>query len=219
MDTAAAACSVAAWEDGQTLAWRQETMVRGHAEALLPMVRAVLRDAAQPVGAFDSIAVTVGPGAFTGIRIGLAAARGIALAAGLPCIGVTTLEAIAAGALMEEHPAIESLLVVIDTKRDDIYAQVFDPDGGMRGAAMACSYEALAAQMRIGPILVAGDAATTVVSYMCQQGMEAIPSHVAGCADPRIIAAIAARQIRAGSALLPPEPVYLRHPITTPPRM
>jgi tRNA threonylcarbamoyladenosine biosynthesis protein TsaB len=218
MDTAAVACSVAAWEDGEVLAWQQKTMARGHAEALLPMVQAVLRDAAQPIDAFDVIAVTVGPGAFTGIRIGLAAARGIALAAGLPCIGVTTLEAIAMGTLMEEHLAVESLLVAIDTKRDDIYAQVFDPDGGMRGTAMACSYEALADQMGAGPTLVAGDAAGKVVSYLCKQGVEVISSHVSGAVDPRAVAAIAARRMLTQTGLFPPEPLYLRLPRTTLPR-
>ena len=97
LDTATAACSVALWRDGAVLARRFEAMLRGQSEALMPMVGAVLAEAGCGFKDLDAIAVTVGPGAFTGLRIGLAAARGMALAAELPLIGVTTLEAVVHG--------------------------------------------------------------------------------------------------------------------------
>src|SRR3954469_5612836 len=97
LDTAGAACSVAVLRGVVVAASRSEPMARGHSEALMPMIRAAMRDAALEFDALDLIAATVGPGAFTGIRIGLAAARGLALAAGKPAVGVTSFEAVAEG--------------------------------------------------------------------------------------------------------------------------
>ena len=87
IDTSAAACSAALWRDGAVIAREHAAMARGHAESLMPMVERVMRGAAYE--SLDAVAVTAGPGAFTGLRIGLAAARGIALAAGIPAIGVS----------------------------------------------------------------------------------------------------------------------------------
>ncbi|MCH7931874.1 MAG: tRNA (adenosine(37)-N6)-threonylcarbamoyltransferase complex dimerization subunit type 1 TsaB, partial [Proteobacteria bacterium] len=89
LDTATAACSVALWSDGTVLAQRFATMARGHAEALMPMVEAVMAEAGLAFADLDLVATTVGPGTFTGLRVGLAAARGLALAGGLPIVGVT----------------------------------------------------------------------------------------------------------------------------------
>lgn len=126
-DTAAAACSAALWRDGTVRARRLEPMARGQAEALLPMVRAVLDEAGAAFADLDLLAVTVGPGAFTGLRIGLAAARGLALATGLPCLGVTTLEAVAQAVPAAARTG-DAILAVLDTRRDDVYAQTFGND-------------------------------------------------------------------------------------------
>jgi tRNA threonylcarbamoyladenosine biosynthesis protein TsaB len=101
-DSAQAACSAAVRRDSTLAARRFARMERGHAEALMPMIVAVLADAGIGFPALDAVAVTVGPGSYTGIRVGLAAAKGIALARGIPLIGVTTLEAVARAA----HPQI-----------------------------------------------------------------------------------------------------------------
>jgi tRNA threonylcarbamoyladenosine biosynthesis protein TsaB len=96
-DTSAGACSAAVLGgDGTVLARRCEALERGHAERLLPMLRDVLAEAGVEIADLALLAVTIGPGTFTGIRIGLAAARGLALASGLPLVGVTSLEAVAA---------------------------------------------------------------------------------------------------------------------------
>src|SRR3978361_1396056 len=94
LDTALGACSVALLADGETLAHEHRTMQRGHAEALAPMFKPVMREAGLSFAALDRIAVTTGPGTFTGQRVGLAFARGLRLALGKPAIGVTTLDAI-----------------------------------------------------------------------------------------------------------------------------
>ena len=144
LDTATSACSAALWEDGAVRARRLTITERGQAEALMPMVLAVLEEAGEDFAGLDLLAVTVGPGAFTGLRIGLAAARGMALAAGLPCLGVTTLEAVAHGVGADER-ARATLLVALETKRADLYVQAFD--GGLQplGEPRAVAAEAIPA--------------------------------------------------------------------------
>ncbi len=123
LDTALAACSAAISRDGVTLASRSERIGRGHDRVLMPMLGAVLADAGLDYADLDGIAATVGPGAFTGIRIGLAAARGLVLALGRPGAGVTTLESLAARA----GPG--PLVATLDSGRGDFFAQAFDGDG------------------------------------------------------------------------------------------
>jgi tRNA threonylcarbamoyladenosine biosynthesis protein TsaB len=98
IDTALSACSVAVVRDEQTLATCVEPMARGQAERLSPLVREVMTQAGVSFDMLDRIAVTRGPGAFTGLRVGLAFGRGLALALDIPCIGLSTLEVLAAGA-------------------------------------------------------------------------------------------------------------------------
>ena len=121
-DTSAAACSVAVWADRGVAAERFEAMARGQAEHLLPMIEETLAAAGIAHGQLDGIGVTRGPGAFTGLRIGLAAARGLALSLGVPAVGITTFEALAIRA-----PA--GCVVAIDTKRTDFYCQRFGSGG------------------------------------------------------------------------------------------
>ena len=123
MDTATNACSAALLENGGLVAHRFQIMQRGQSEALMPMVRDVLAQAPgiQP----NLIAVTVGPGAFTGIRIGLAAARGLGLAWNIPVAGIATTLALAASLTPQER-AGKRLVVIIDSKREDLWVQQFD---------------------------------------------------------------------------------------------
>src|SRR5215475_8271992 len=124
LDSSGAACSTALWRRGTVVARRYRAMERGHAEALMPMLVETMAEAGEALRALTAVAVTVGPGAFTGIRIGLAAARGIGLAAGIPVVGVTTFAAVAA-AVSETERAGRRLLVVLDSKRGDVFVQEF----------------------------------------------------------------------------------------------
>ena len=95
IDTTLDACSVAIVRDGETLASLHEQMNRGQAERLAPMVREACANANVALSQIDRIAVTAGPGSFTGVRVGLSFARALALALDKPCLGVSTLEALA----------------------------------------------------------------------------------------------------------------------------
>ena len=214
MDTAAGACSVAVWATDRVVE-KLEPLHRGHAEALMPMVVATLAEAACSFADLDAVAVTVGPGGFTGVRIGLAAARGLALAAGLPCFGVTTLAALAeqAGRLV---PAGWPLLVVIDSKRDDLYAQVF-LDGQATQEPGVATADSLAQAFAGKQVTVAGDGAALVMPSLFAAGAEVKVVPGPGYPAARHVGAIAARRLAAGEhPPEPPAPLYLRAPATGP---
>src|SRR5262249_27439649 len=129
IDTALAACSAVLFDTGRGKAQASETkaMARGHAEALMPLIARVMDKAHAEFGELDRIAVTIGPGSFTGLRVGISAARGIALVSGKPAVGVSTLSAYAAPHVA--NPEGAAIVVAIDAKHDHVYLQVFASSG------------------------------------------------------------------------------------------
>lgn len=129
IDTALDACAAAVLdtEAGELVAQESQTMKRGHAEALMPLIGRVIKASGTGFAGLSRIAVTTGPGSFTGLRVGLSAARGIALAANIPVVGVTTLAAYAAPVVSQnaEHPVISA----IDARHDHVYLQVVSGNG------------------------------------------------------------------------------------------
>jgi len=227
-DSATSACSAAVWRDGDIVAHRFESMQRGHAEHLMGMVRTVLAESGIGFRDLDLLAVTNGPGGFTGLRIGLAAARGMAFAGGLPCIGVSTLEAVAGGVTQSEREDAR-VLVVIDSKRGDIYAQVFSGASGLAPVsdAMAVSPENLAGLLNAGKttqnssggrVVVAGDATEKAVAALCDAGIDAISGTAPPGPDARTVAAMAAARWSQGAPVEPLRPLYLRPPDATKPK-
>lgn len=218
-DTATNACSAAVWRDGRVVARRFEPMARGHAERLMPMILEVMAEAGEDFAALDAIAVTNGPGAFTGLRIGLAAARGLALARELPCLAVTTLDAVAAG-VPEAERRDRVLLVVLETKRADVYAQAFAPDGTPLGPPAARLPDELPTMLKDapGPVVIAGDAADRGRDALVAAGMAAEVSAAAGLPDAAVVAALAAARFSPGAAVARPRPLYLSPPMTTTPK-
>jgi len=122
VDTCLGACSVALIDDDRILAHRCTMMDRGHAEALAPMVEDAMAAAELPFAEVESLAVTVGPGTFTGQRVGLAFMRGLRVALKRPLIAVTSLETMAHQAAAETH--IANVAALHDAKRDEVYLEI-----------------------------------------------------------------------------------------------
>jgi len=219
IDTATNACSAAVWLDGAIAAHRGRPMARGHAEALMPMVRETLEAAGRgiDVRALDAIAVTVGPGAFTGVRIGLAAARAMGLAASLPVLGLTTLEVVASA----QETVNGVLLVAIDSKRADIYAQAFDAAGAAVGPAAAVLPTRLADLLPAdGPVAIAGDARHAARAALEKAGRPHRLLDGPESPDAAVLARLAAMRWRGrlpSPDAPPPAPLYLRPPDVSPP--
>ena len=215
LDTATSACSVALVEDGRVIASRFEAMRRGQSERLMPMVLEVMKDAGAEFPDLDLLAVTNGPGAFTGLRIGLAAVRGMALAGKLGCFGVTPLDAVAAGVTSEERENM-NLLVFLDSRRADIYAQAFAPDLRPVGEPQSVLPGDLAAFAGHGgghgKILVAGDAAERGAEVLKAAGMDVRLSTAPGAPHAKTVAALAAERWSPETPPAPPRPLYLRPP-------
>nr|WP_096702703.1 tRNA (adenosine(37)-N6)-threonylcarbamoyltransferase complex dimerization subunit type 1 TsaB [Magnetospirillum sp. 15-1] len=203
MDSSTSACSAALWAGGKVLARRLSPMARGQSEVLMPMVAEVMAEAGLAFADLGLLAVTVGPGAFTGLRIGLAAARGLALASGLPLAGVATTVAVAAGVPDDERRG-RAVLVAIDSRRDELWLQSFDAALNPLSPIRALRPEQ-AGELVAGPLVVAGDAAALVLPHL--QG--AIQATSPGYPDAALVAELAAGQWSRGQSL-PPEPLYLR---------
>ena len=209
-DTATSTCSVAIRIDGKTIASVLEPMVSGQSEALMPMLVGVLKQAQLNVKDVDLIAVTRGPGAFTGLRIGLAAARGLTLASGVPSCGITTTEAIADAAYDQKNPT-KIILVALDSRRSDIYVQVFRGKSPLMSMPCAVSLDRLQNLIDslglIGRIEIVGDAQDRAEEFL--KG-NFIKSSVSDITDASFVASVAERVFLSGVRLGVTSQLYLR---------
>lgn len=215
LDAAGAACSAALWRDGGVVSHRFEPMRRGHAERLVPMIEAVMADGATAYADLDRLAVTLGPGGFTGVRIGLATARGLALATGRPLVGVSSFLVLAAAAKAEAPPD-GSLVVTIDAKRRDLYLQVFAADLRPRSEPCAIMPAALADVLPPGALVLVGDGAAQAAPALAAAGRGYSLSWAPALVDAARLAELVAAEdseIAAGGAVVP---LYLRSPDVTP---
>jgi len=204
-DCSMTGCSSAIVLDGtRALAHGEAPSGIGQSEALMPLLEQTIREAGLGWRDLDLIGVTVGPGSFTGLRIGLSAARGLALALGIPVVGVATPSAIAGGIPLAERIAQRSILVAIDSKRADLFVQLFDSALMPLGPVTAMLPE-LAAQMTAEPPLLAGDGASRLTPVIPGAALSRAPTRP----DPVVLAALAIKEFEAGSAL-PAQPIYLR---------
>jgi tRNA threonylcarbamoyladenosine biosynthesis protein TsaB len=178
-----------------------------------------MRDAGQVPAALDLVVATVGPGSFTGIRVGLAAARGIALATGARLVGVTSFDAVAIEAAQSNYSARRCFLIALESRREDLYVQFFSPHGDpVRAPAAILPFllgDAVAAGIGTSPVLIAGDAARRAAAALIQRPDTAVLENSA----PGAVGALRAglRLLRLGKAADGPRPLYLRPPdVTTP---
>lgn len=206
LDTAMGACSAAAidTDSGRPLAADYVPMERGHAEALPPMVAKVMATAGLRFSQIDRIAVTSGPGTFTGVRIGISFARGLGLATGIPVVGIDTLSAIAAN-----EAAASPLLVVSDARNDEVYAAFFDASRRQVIGPHVTSVKDAAERAEVGSVVL-GTAAHAVVTKGDRKGLVA-----SSAGDMPVAATFAAL----AATMLPgpmPLPLYLRAPDVRP---
>jgi tRNA threonylcarbamoyladenosine biosynthesis protein TsaB len=213
IDTALAACAAAVLDTERAAITAHESlaMQRGHAEALMPLVKRVMDRSGLAIADLDRIAVTTGPGSFTGLRVGIAAARGIGLAAAKPVVGLTTLAAYAAPFIAADDTL--PVVAAIDARHDQVYLQVFGP-GGRTIVAPRLSplREALRAAATGAPRLT-GTAADLLAAAW--PSAERPPSAVDQRSAPDIawVARLGAAASETGSA---PKPLYLRAPDAQP---
>jgi tRNA threonylcarbamoyladenosine biosynthesis protein TsaB len=217
IDTTGSACSVAIGRGTEVLAAERGAMRYGHGEALLPMIDRVLGIAALRRSALDGVAVAVGPGGFTGIRVGLGAAHGIALALDARLIGVTSFAAVAA--CLPRASCIA--LVALDSRRDDLYVQLFDgPTAEPLADPAALLPEALAGYVGAsaggGALLVGGDMAETAGTALGRHFDVELASGSAP--DARGVLLAASRQVERGACLDAARALYLRPPDVTLPK-
>lgn len=205
-DTALSACSAAVFDDDVVCAQCWELLGRGHAERLLPMLQQVLSDAALGFADLDLICVTVGPGTFAGVRVGLSVARGLALATGTRLRGVNTLQAIALGA-----EADTPSLVVLDARRAQVYAQAFDAGGAHAGTPPALlGLPGIADLVARSPISLLGTGAELALPYLRREGIDVVLSAAPALPDAARFGAAAARCVDLAALSAPLEPLYLR---------
>jgi tRNA threonylcarbamoyladenosine biosynthesis protein TsaB len=211
-DCSGASCSAAVLVEGEVRAERFAAMERGQAEALLPMIQSAMAEAALDWPLLDAIATTVGPGSFTGVRLGLSAARGLALAAGTPLIALTAFEAVAAGLALDGRP----VAVAIDSRRGPVFAQRFTPGLQPAGDPAQLEPDEVRAWLGAGPWRVVGDGVANLAEA------ELGPEIFVEIEARRIRAADLARAAQAlgpaGVDRLRAEPLYLRAPDVTRPK-
>ena len=209
VDTALGLCTagVFAVEGGEArgLGLRSEAMDKGHQERLAGMVRDAVAEAGG-FGGIDRIGVAVGPGSFTGLRVGLAFAQGLGAALGRPVIGISTLDGLAASA----PDSAGAVAALIDARRGQVYAR-FWRDGVAQGPAEALPIEAARDRATaLGPgVRLIGSGAGLIADGMTGAGVLDLPGPT-----PEALARLTAA---ADPATAPPRPVYLRAPDATPP--
>ena len=213
IDTALAACSAAVLDTvrAQIIASETLAIVRGHAEALMPLIARVMDAAQLEFAALDRIAVTTGPGSFTGLRVGIAAARGIALAAGKPAIGLSTFAGFAAPYIAADDST--PVVAAIDARHEHVYLQVFGPGGRtLVPPRIAPLREALRAAMT-GPTRIVGSGAELIVALWPKTEPPPALVDQRGAPDIGWVARLgAAAAVTDG----PPKPLYLRAPDAQP---
>jgi tRNA threonylcarbamoyladenosine biosynthesis protein TsaB len=211
IDTALAACAAAVFDtDTRTLlAVESLAMTRGHAEALMPLVARVMDQADIGFDELDRIAVSVGPGSFTGLRVGISAARGIALVSGKPAVGISTLSALAAPHIAKRDG--NGVVAAIDARHGHLYLQVFASNGrSLFGPQIATLDEAVTEAMA-SPAHIVGSGAPLIAAAWPVDGDDPVSIDPQDAAPIEWIARLGAIQ-----AEIRPTPLYLRAPDARP---
>jgi tRNA threonylcarbamoyladenosine biosynthesis protein TsaB len=209
IDTAQEKCSVGVVAGDRPPVLLSEIIGRGHAERLFPMIAAAMAEAGLAFADLDRIAVTVGPGSFTGLRVGIAAARGLALVVGCPVAGIGALAVLAETA--RETVGNVPVLAVLDARRGEVYAQSFDAEGQAVGPPEAGAAPEFAARLSRETVL-AGSGASLVAAELGADRVVRIAHHDSA----PDIAALVRLALAAPPPTESPRPLYLRAPDARP---
>ena len=212
IDTALEACSAAVLDVDRAEIIASETlaMTRGHAEAVMPLIARVMDLADTEFAELERIAVTTGPGSFTGLRVGISAARGIALAAGKPAIGLSTLAGFAAPLIAEDDST--QVVAAIDARHDHVYLQVFGTGGRTLVAPRIATLRDAVRAAMTGPARIIGSAANLLAAAWPKGAAAPLTVEQQGAPDIGWIARLGA----AADGYGPPKPLYLRAPDAQP---
>jgi tRNA threonylcarbamoyl adenosine modification protein YeaZ len=216
IDTSLNACSVCLFDAGQPDQTRRETisMERGHAEALMPMVERITAGqapGARALAEIDRIAVTIGPGSYTGLRVGISAARAMGLALGKPVVGVTTLSALAAPMVGREAGRL--ITAAIDARHGCVYVTVLNSDGKPVVTPRLASLRDAARAIGAGPASLVGSGAKLVAQEAWAMGLDVV---VIDGSDAPDILWVARLGLLAQPQEQPPRPLYLKAPEASP---
>ena len=213
IDTALDACAACVLDTdaAKVIAQESQAMKRGHAEALMPLIARVIRQAGIAFAALDRIAVTTGPGSFTGLRVGLSAARGIALAANKPVVGLSTLTAYAAPVVGQN--AAQPVISAIDARHDQVYFQVVSGDGGSLMRPRVAAIEEARGASRFGAAQLVGNAAKILAD---RWPADALPPFKVDPQPAPDIAWLAWLGAAVSPETAPARPYYLRAPDAKP---
>jgi tRNA threonylcarbamoyladenosine biosynthesis protein TsaB len=213
IDTALDACAACVLDTdaAKVIAQESQAMKRGHAEALMPLIARVIRQAGIAFAALDRIAVTTGPGSFTGLRVGLSAARGIALAANKPVVGLSTLTAYAAPVVGQN--AAQPVISAIDARHDQVYFQVVSGDGGSLMRPRVAPIEEAHGASRFGAAQLVGNAAKILAD---RWPADALPPFKVDPQPAPDIAWLAWLGAAVSPETAPARPYYLRAPDAKP---
>jgi tRNA threonylcarbamoyl adenosine modification protein YeaZ len=212
IDTALEACSAAVLdtEPGTIVARESAPMARGHAKALMPLVARVMEKSGLNFAQIDRIAVTTGPGSFTGMRVGIAAARGLGLAAGKPVVGLSTLAAFCAPFIAADDTL--PVAAAIDARHGHVYLQVLGPAGRTLVMPRVASIdEAVRLSYGEGVRLVGNAANLLADAWPARRAPVAVEQRAAP--DIEWVARLGAAAAETAS---PPKPLYLRAPDAQP---
>lgn len=212
-ESSAKSAGTALWRDGKLLGEYHQNSGQTHSRTLLKMAEDLLRNCDIPVSSLDYVAVAAGPGSFTGLRIGVAAAKGLSWGREIPCVGVSTLEAMARSCAVEDCV----LVCCMDARRQQVYNSLFEVKDGVLTRLTedrAISVEELDLELKKienRKILVGDGAELCYNTLQSRQGLLLAPEHIRMQRASGV--ALAAAQCIAAGAVLPPEavnPNYLR---------
>jgi tRNA threonylcarbamoyl adenosine modification protein YeaZ len=217
LDTSMGACSAAVLRSGdgppRALHLREQIMQRGHAEALMPTVAEVMQEAGLDFGALDLIAATTGPGSFTGVRIAIAAARGLALVTRAKLYGTDSLTVMARMARELDVAKGAPFAVAVDARRGMLYLGLYDKNGGRLEGPLLIAPDDAAKLLLRGTKVAAGSGAALLAAAAAERsiGIEAVAPHLQPSAG-----ALAEIALEAGETFPVLRPLYLRPPDAKP---